>query len=153
MAQAHPHASPKKPARSETMKPVETTPRWSHGRFYWNELMTRDVEKAKAFYQKTLGWHFEPMPMPHGTYWIIKVADQMVGGIFEMQPEAGMDKLPEQWVAYIAVDDVDARVKKAMAAGAHVMREPFEIRDVGRNAILREPGGAMICWMTPSPTK
>jgi hypothetical protein len=20
---------------------------WSHGRFYWNELMTRDAEKAK----------------------------------------------------------------------------------------------------------
>ncbi len=23
---------------------------WSHGSFYWNELMTRDVEAAKKFY-------------------------------------------------------------------------------------------------------
>ena len=23
---------------------------WSHGSFYWNELMTRDVEQAKKFY-------------------------------------------------------------------------------------------------------
>jgi predicted enzyme related to lactoylglutathione lyase len=22
---------------------------WSHGNFYWNELMTRDVEQAKKF--------------------------------------------------------------------------------------------------------
>ena len=24
---------------------------WSHGSFYWNELITRDAEKAKAFYK------------------------------------------------------------------------------------------------------
>jgi predicted enzyme related to lactoylglutathione lyase len=28
---------------------------WSHGTFYWNELMTRDAEKAKTFYADTLG--------------------------------------------------------------------------------------------------
>ena len=29
---------------------------WTHGNFYWNELMTRDVEKAKKFYGDTIGW-------------------------------------------------------------------------------------------------
>ena len=29
--------------------------RGSHGTFYWNELMTRDVERAKTFYAETLG--------------------------------------------------------------------------------------------------
>jgi predicted enzyme related to lactoylglutathione lyase len=32
-----------------------------HGTFYWNELMTRDAEKAKAFYAATLNWTFEAM--------------------------------------------------------------------------------------------
>jgi len=27
----------------------------SHGKFYWNELMTRDVERAKRFYGDTIG--------------------------------------------------------------------------------------------------
>ena len=31
---------------------------WSHGNFYWNELMTRDAEAAKKFYGATLGWTF-----------------------------------------------------------------------------------------------
>ena len=26
-----------------------------HGTFCWNELMTRDVERAKSFYAKTIG--------------------------------------------------------------------------------------------------
>jgi predicted enzyme related to lactoylglutathione lyase len=25
-------------------------------KFFWNELMTRDPERAKAFYADTLGW-------------------------------------------------------------------------------------------------
>jgi hypothetical protein len=30
------------------------------------------------------------------------------------------------------------------------MRPPFDIPDIGRIAILREPGGAAVGWMTPA---
>ena len=143
MAQATPHStSAKTPTR-----PL-TSPRWVHGKVYWSELMTHDVEKAKTFYKQTLGYAFEPMQMDHGTYWIIKAHDETVGGVFEMK-DAAMKSMPEQWVTYLAVDDVDLRVRKAVAAGAKVLKEPFEIKGVGRNVILREPGGALVCWMTP----
>ncbi|HEX8826501.1 MAG TPA: hypothetical protein VF778_00145, partial [Xanthobacteraceae bacterium] len=58
--------------------------------------------------------------------------------------------VPEGWMSYIAVDDVDARVKKAVAAGATVMKPAFDVPEVGRIVILREPGGAGIGWMTPA---
>ena len=121
---------------------------WSHGNFFWNELMTRDVEQAKKFYSATVGWTFDAMPMPDGTYWVAKMGDKAVGGIFPLHGKE-FDGVPESWMAYLAVDDVDARLKKAKAAGATVMREPFEVPGVGRIAILKEPGGAGIGWMTP----
>jgi len=121
---------------------------WSHGTFYWNELMTRDAEKAKKFYADTLGWSFEGMPMPDGTYWVAKAGGGIVGGIFPLVGPQ-FDGVPESWMAYIAVDDVDARVKKAQGAGATPMRPIFDIPGVGRIAILKEPGGAGIGWMTP----
>jgi predicted enzyme related to lactoylglutathione lyase len=34
---------------------------WSHGTFYWNELMTHDAEKAKKFYGSSIGWTFDAM--------------------------------------------------------------------------------------------
>src|SRR5262245_21404395 len=114
-----------------------------------NELMTRDAEKAKAFYKSSIGWSFDAMPMEDGTYWVAKMADTPVGGIFTMSG-ADFTGVPEQWLSYLAVDDVDARLKAAKAAGAKVLREPFEIPGVGRIAILQEPGGAMIGWMTPA---
>lgn len=122
---------------------------WAHGNFYWNELMTRDVEKAKAFYASTIGWSFDGMPMPEGTYWVAKVGGKPVGGLMAINsPQfAGV---PEAWFAYLAVDDIDARVAAAVKAGATVMRPAFDVPGVGRIAILRQPDGAHIGWMTPS---
>lgn len=121
-----------------------------HGTFHWNELNTRDPEKARKFYADTLGWTFEGMPMgDSGTYWVAVAGGKQVGGVFDMNAMQMPAEIPEHWMSYIAVDDVDARVAKAKAAGASLMRDPFDVPDVGRIAILKEPGGAVIGWMTP----
>ena len=118
----------------------------SHGHFHWNELATRDVEKAKKFYADTLGWTYEGMPMPEGTYWLASVGGETVAGIVD----TGGDGTPESWMSYIALDDVDARAKKAVQAGAKIVQPAFDIPGVGRIVILAEPGGAAIGWMTPA---
>jgi predicted enzyme related to lactoylglutathione lyase len=122
----------------------------AHGHFHWNELVTRDVEKAKKFYGDTVGWTFDGMPMPDGTYWVAKMGDAFVGGLFPISGPQ-WEGVPEHWMSYLAVDDVDARVKKAQATGARLMKPIFDIPSVGRIAILTEPGGAGIGWITPVP--
>lgn len=122
---------------------------WQHGHFHWNELMTRDVEGAKAFYGGTLGWQFVAMPMPNGTYWVCKDGDSPVGGILDMSPPEFAGISPN-WFAYIAVDDVEARVEKATAAGAKLLRPIFEVPGVGRIAIIKDPTGAVVGWITPT---
>ena len=122
----------------------------SHGTFHWNELMARDVAAAKKFYADTIGWTYDGMPMPEGgTYWLAKMSDQPVGGIFDI---SGPDYkgVPDGWMPYIAVDNVDERVKKATKAGAKVMKPAFDVPGVGRIVMLLEPGGAGIGWMTPA---
>ncbi len=121
---------------------------WSHGDFYWNELMTHDIGRAQRFYGGLAGWRFESMPMPDGTYWIAKKGGQAMGGFFEMKG-ADFAKVPEQWLPYVAVDDVDSSVGAAEKNGATICRAPFDVPQVGRIAILRAPGGAMVGWITP----
>lgn len=120
----------------------------SHGAFMWNELMTNDVEKAKSFYSATIGWTVEEMKMPNGSYWIAKADGKMVGGIMNMTGVTPPGT-PPHWFSYIEVDDVDARVKKIVSNGGKLVREPFDIPDVGRIAIVADATGAMVGWMTP----
>ena len=122
----------------------------NHGTFYWNELMTRDAEKAKAFYAATLDWTFDAMPMAEGgTYWMAKAGGAPAGGIFTMDGPQ-FEGIPEHWFSYIAVDDVDARVERAEAAGGKVRRAAFEVPGIGRIVILEDSNGAAMGWMTPA---
>ncbi len=122
----------------------------AHGHFHWNELLTADIERAKRFYGETIGWTFQSMPMPDGaTYWVAMMGGKPAAGLFPTnRPE--YKHLPEAWMSYLAVDDVDARVKKAVDAGAKLMKPIFDVPKVGRIAILTEPGGAGVGWMTPT---
>ncbi|WP_197028155.1 VOC family protein [Bosea sp. 117] len=119
----------------------------AHGSFVWNELNSWDVEAAKAFYARVFGWTFEPMEIPMGTYWIASMGEETVGGIFPLSsPE--FDGLPAHWLAYVEVDDVDARVALVEEAGGIVLRRPFDVPEVGRIAIVKDAEGAVLGWMT-----
>jgi predicted enzyme related to lactoylglutathione lyase len=138
-------ATARPPKREEMPAPSQ----WTHGAFHWNELLARDVERAKRFYGTTVGWTYQSTQTPDGqTYWLAMLGDRPVAGIYSIAgPEFG--DMCECWMSYLAVDDVDKRVAKAVKAGAKLMKPIFDVPDVGRIAILTEPGGAGVGWMTP----
>ena len=122
-----------------------------HGHFHWNELMTRDIAAAKTFYGEVLGWTFEDTPMPDGMYTICMADGEAAAGMFDISGLDAYAEMPASWFTYIAVDDVDARVEKAVASGATLIQPAFDVPDVGRFAMLQQPDGAMIGWITPAP--
>ncbi len=113
-----------------------------HGAFSWCELMTTDVDAAKAFYTKLFGWNTEEMPMPGMTYTVVKAGGKEVGGIMAIPKEAG--GMPPMWHAYVTVDDVDATARTAEQLGGKILMPPTDIPDVGRFSVLQDPQGAMI---------
>ena len=121
----------------------------TNGSFYWNELMTRDAEAAKRFYGATLGWRFEAMPSENGTYWVAKVGEEAVAGILAMEGPDFADA-SEGWFAYVAVADLSTALARATSEGGQVLREPFEVPDVGRIAIVADAQGFTMGWMTPA---
>ncbi len=121
-----------------------------HGHFHWNELMTNDREAAAKFYADTLGWTYNDMPMPEGfVYKVIMVGEQPVGGMMQIAPHMG--EMADHWIAYVAVDDVDARVAKVEAAGGKIAQPPFDVEGVGRIAMVVDATGAAMGWIQPAP--
>ncbi len=123
------------------------------GAMTWNELLTRDVDGAKAFYGAVFGWTTTAMEIPGGEYTIWhrpdQAAEQGVGGMLAISEgmPAGM---PPNWMVYFAVEDADATAAKAQDLGGGVMAAPFDI-SVGRIAVLTDPQGAAFSVIKPNP--
>ncbi len=118
------------------------------GGWFWNELFSKDVKQAVAFYEKVLGFTHDEMDMgPQGTYYILKDAGgQMRGGATQQPPGT---PIPSNWLPYVHVADCDATVAKATQLGAQsIMMPPTDIPNVGRFAVLMDPTGAAIAVIT-----
>lgn len=119
-----------------------------HGKFYWNELLTDDVDKAKAFYGATLGWTFAGMPMEGGgTYHVAMLGEEAVAGIMD-KTDILPPEVPPHWFSYVNVDDLPARLKRLEAAGGRILKPPFEVPGIGSIAIVMDATGAPLGWMT-----
>ena len=86
-----------------------------NGTVVWSELMTTEVEKAKAFYGRTLGLGFEAFGDGAEGYWLATRDGKPVWGIMDMTGKPGG---PSGWFTYMTVDDLDVHVKAAEEAGA-----------------------------------
>ena len=112
-----------------------------HGKFVWFELLTQDMEKAKAFYGGLFGWRSSLVPMGDGEpYPMIHNGEQAIGGY-----RKGPPAVKSHWVPYLSVPDVDASHRAAAAAGCRVMMAPTDFGAAGRAAAIADPTGASFC--------
>lgn len=127
----------------------------AHGSFCWNELGTTDDEAAKKFYAELLSWTFKEGDAPEKAeceggapmkYSEITAAGRAWGGIYKMGAEYG--GAPSHWMAYVAVDDVDASAQKVEELGGKVCVPPTDIPNVGRFSVINDPTGATLSLIT-----
>ena len=107
----------------------------------WNELHTRDPQRARAFYAAVFGWSYEPVG--GGTdYSVAHLAegDEGIGGIGDIDPSLGPE-VPPFWLTYFAVPDADQASGQSNAMGATVLSGPFDSPN-GRMAVIIDPHGA-----------
>jgi uncharacterized protein len=118
------------------------------GSFTWNELHTRDIASAHAFYPAVVGWEVEERPFGDITYTIWKANGEQVAGGMQMTEQFPPD-VPSHWMVYFAVDDLDARTEKVGQLGGTVTVPPSDIPDMGRFAVLTDPQGAVFAFFKP----
>ncbi|MGK5741793.1 VOC family protein [Micromonospora sp. URMC 103] len=71
----------------------------------------------------------------------------MIGGRAGPRPRPAGD----DWVVYVAVDDVDAHCARARAAGADITREPFDTDYGSRDYAARDLAGNVWSFGTYRP--
>ena len=123
---------------------MQETTGYAPGTFCWVEAGTTDGEGAKKFYTELFGWDFTDAPISPGkVYTMLKLDGKDVGALYEMPPEMTSTGIPPNWLSYVSVASADETAAKAKDLGATLMKEPFDVFDVGRMAVVRDPTGAV----------
>ena len=123
----------------------------THGKIYWSDLMTRDFEGAKEFYANVLGWTYSCMDGMEDTYAHAHSGGNMpCAGIGNMDAMGLDQSIPPHWFTYIAVDDIDSAVEKVTGGGGSLVKDVFEIPNIGKIAIATDSGGATLGFIQPA---
>src|SRR5262245_45604355 len=124
-------------------------PKNIRGRFLWHELMTTDPKAASAFYRKVVGWKTEGWPADP-SYSMFVAPSGAVAGYMLLPEEVSATGAPPNWLTYIGTPDVDRTASHAEELGGEILKEPEDIPNVGRFAVLSDPQQAVFAVFTPS---
>jgi uncharacterized protein len=106
------------------------------GALCWNELVTTDVERAKAYFGALLGWRYET---DDSGYASIRNGGRPNGGIrAQTDQERGT---PPNWLPYFTVQNADDAARDAQRGGGRT-RAPTTDSLRGRTAVITDPQGA-----------
>ncbi|MFT6835279.1 MAG: putative enzyme related to lactoylglutathione lyase [Francisellaceae bacterium] len=110
--------------------------------FCWNELLSKDIEKDKIFYKEVFGWESEDKQFGGMTYTLFKADGVEVAGMMPAPKECTNPS--SSWLSYVTVDDVQATLDKAVAAGAKVVLPKMKIENIGDLAAIIDVQGAAV---------
>jgi hypothetical protein len=108
----------------------------------WHDLMTTDVDKARAFYSALFPWKTRSVEMsPLGVTQRIEVGGSEIGGLVSLPPSEG---IASHWMPYVLVKSVDAVVKRAKELGGFAPVPSTALDKIGRFAVIADPRGAHV---------
>jgi hypothetical protein len=113
------------------------------GAFCGVELATTDPSAAKEFYGKLFGWTFLDLDTgPGGVYTTFKLKGRDVATAYTLDSKR-TPGVPPHWMLYVASADADETVRRSVALGGSVVKGAFDVFDIGRMAVLRDPTDAV----------
>jgi uncharacterized protein len=116
------------------------------GTMCWNELMTTDIERSKAFYKMLFGWGAETHGDGPGAYTEFSLGGRSIAGMM-LKPPMVPAEVPPNWGVYFAVTDTDAAIVKAVELGGSTITPAMDV-EPGRIAVLADPTGAVFTVIT-----
>lgn len=131
-----------------------------------NELLSTDAPAAARFYDRLLGWQFEPVTLANGDVYLRVQHGGPIGGIVQF---SGAARRPHRsrrsreaapvpdanaWAVFITVKHLRSTVARARKLGAHVLHAHCPVPGVGAFARLVDPSGAVFyLWQNAARRK
>ena len=115
-----------------------------HNSFIWYELMTTDQPAAEAFYRAVVGWEMADAGQSGMRYTILSAGKRGVGGLMALSAEGAQAGAKPGWTGlHRRRRHRRRRASASPRPAAASCAAPDDIPNVGRFAVVADPGGAM----------
>jgi predicted enzyme related to lactoylglutathione lyase len=126
------------------LPPLQTGVSGEHhvGKVIWVELITPELATAESFYGGLFGWRFEDTHAGLSQYAVAAADGQRIGGLVQRPIKRG-DQKQSIWLTFLSVTNVDAASDAIQKSGGKVLAKPATYGGRGRQAVFRDPDGAV----------
>jgi predicted enzyme related to lactoylglutathione lyase len=121
------------------------------------EMPAEDRTRMAGFYTKVFGWQTEMLGSEMGEYVLVTTTESdengpknpgaINGGFY---PKTA-DTPAQHPSVVIAVDDIEASMKKVTDAGGKIIWGPHDIPGIGKHAYFQDTEGNVVSMLQPAP--
>lgn len=121
------------------------------GLIKWADLTVDDTEAVVDFYQGVVGWNAAAFEMADRTDYVMSHPEtgDTTAGI--CQQAGDIEGLPQQWLVYVTIDDLDDSIEACNRLGGKVVFGPRESETMGRWCVVEDPAGAVMALTELTP--
>ncbi|HLI43901.1 MAG TPA: VOC family protein [Acidimicrobiales bacterium] len=112
----------------------------------WADLWTTDVDGSRRFYSQLFGWEAGDPSPERGGYWMFHRDGRPAAGGMGSMGEMTADNT---WKPYFCTRDIGATLARAEARGGAVLAGAMPVANLGVQAVVRDPSGAVFGLWQP----
>ena len=117
----------------------------------WADLTVDDAEAVRDFYSAVVGWGYSGFDVGGREDYVMTNSESgdAAAGICNQAGE--IEGLPQQWLVYVTVEDLDDSIAACGEHGGKVVFGPKESETMGRWCVVEDPAGAVMALTELTP--
>ena len=120
-----------------------------YGAIAWVDLTVPNAPELRDFYAAVAGWSPQDVKMGDYSDYTMRTSEtgEAVAGVCHAR--GSNVGIPQQWLVYVSVPDLDASLAECVKRGGKVFRARASMGSYGDVAVIQDPAGAVMALIQP----
>jgi uncharacterized protein len=121
------------------------------GLIKWADLTVDNAEGVRDFYSAVVGWGWTGLDVGGHENYVMTNSESgdVAAGVCTQAGD--LKGLPQQWLVYVTVDDLDDSIAACNEHGGKVVFGPRDSATMGRWCVVEDPAGAVMALTELTP--
>lgn len=121
------------------------------GLIKWADLAVDNAPAVRDFYAGVVGWNFTAVPIEGREDYLMTHPETGDPATGIAHRQGSLEGIPQQWLVYVTVDDLDDSIAACDRLGGRVVFGPRESETLGRWCVVEDPAGAVMALTELTP--